>query len=254
MVGKLIKHELFSTVRTAAIPAAVMVLLAVLARIMLETSSVSLALVIFIFYFFSVITTLLIGYFFGVHSFYQSLFTGNGYLTMSLPVTADQLIWAKLISALTVMFASIIVCLLSALIFFIGLPAEALEEIDEGFMYLGDLLSEYAEGEALFIFEVVLLIIIEIPMSFLLFYAIMCVGQLFTGKNRKGIAIALYVGLIFGYSILKQTAFDPIFQQIAWNVSIHLALWIRIIFYAGVAVGCYFLVRHIIKNKVNLLA
>lgn len=254
MVGKLIKYELFSTVRTAAIPAAVMVLLAVLSRIMLETSSFSLAVMIFMFYFFSVVTTLLIGYFFGIQSFYQSMFTGTGYLTLSLPVTADQLIWSKLISAITVMFASIIICLLSTLIFFTGLPNEALVEIREGFSFLGDAVTDFADGEPLFFFEVVLLIIIVVPMSFLVFYAVMCVGQLFTVKNRKGIAIALYIGLMFVWSTLKQTAFEPLLDKIAWNVSVHLAVWIRIIFYAGVAVGCYFLVRHIIKNKVNLLA
>lgn len=37
MVGKLIKHELFSTIRIAAIPAVVMLLLAILTRITVET-------------------------------------------------------------------------------------------------------------------------------------------------------------------------------------------------------------------------
>lgn len=253
MVGKLIKHELFSTVRVAAIPAVVMVLLAILSRIMLETSNISLAIMIFMFYFFSVITTLMIGYFFGIHSFYQSMFTGNGYLTMSLPVTADQLIWSKLISAITVMFASIIVCLLSACIFFIGIPDEAIAEIREGFSYIGDALSDFANGEPLYFFELVLLIIITVPMSFLAFYAVMCIGNLFTVKNRKGIAFALYIGLIFVWSLLKQTAFDPLLNKIEFYVSIHLAMWLRIIFYAAVTVGSYFLVRYIIKNKMNLL-
>ena len=253
MVGKLIKHELFSTVRIAVVPAAVMILLAILSRIMLETSSASLALVIFMFYFFSVIATLLIGYFFGIHSFYESLFTGNGYLTLSLPITADQLIWSKLISAITVMFASIIICILSACIFFIGLPAEAIEEIREGFSYLGTIISEYIDAEPLFFFELILTVIIAVPMSFLVFYAVMCIGQLFTVKNRKGIASALYIGLMFVWSILKQTAAEPIMEK-ASEVSIHLAMWLRIIFYSAVTVGCYFIVRYIIKNKVNLLA
>ena len=253
MVGKLIKHELFSTVRVAAIPAAVMVLLAILSRIMLETSSVSLAIIIVMFYIFSVMATLLIGYFFGISSFYQSLFTGNGYLTLSLPVTPDQLIWAKLISAITVMFASIIVCILSACIFFIGIPAEALEEIREGISVIGEILALVANDEPLFFFELALVIIIGVPMSFLVFYAVMCIGQLFTVKNRKGIAIGLYVGLIFVWSLLSQLAIDPLLE-LATRVSIHLMMWLRIIFSAGATVGCYFIVRYIIKNKVNLLA
>ena len=253
MVGKLIKHELFSIVRIASIPAGAMVLLAVLSRIMLETSSEDLTAIIFMFYIFSVIATLIIGYFFGVHSFYQSLFTGNGYLTLSLPVTADQLIWAKLISAVTVIFASIIVCLLTSLIFFIGLPAKNYLEILEGFSILTMIIYEHITFGPLTIFELILSGIISIPASFLLFYAVMSIGQLFTVKSRKRIAIWLYVGLIFAWSIVRQTAFGPLLEKIT-EISIHLTMWLRIIFSLGVAVGCYFIVRHIIKNKVNLLA
>ena len=253
MVGKLIKHELFSITRIAAIPAGIMVLLAILSRIMLATSSISLSIIILMFYIFSVYATLIIGYFFGIHSFYQSLFTGTGYLTLSLPVTPDQLIWSKLISAITVMLASIIICILSACIFFIGLSAETLEEIREGIFLFEELISTVINIDPLFIFELVLLIIIAVPTSFLVFYAVMCLGQLFTVKNRKHIAILLYVGLIFGWSILDQLAIAPILE-LATKVSIHLTMWLRIIFFAGIGVGCYFLVRYIIKNKVNLIA
>ena len=252
MVGKLIKHELYSIVRVAAIPAAVMVLLAILSRIMLETSSDTVSIVILVFYIFSVVATVLIGYFFGIYSFYQSLFTGNGYLTLSLPVTPDQLIWSKLISAITVMFAGIIVSILSACIFFIGLPTEMLESIREDLYLVGDIISMFVEISPLLVVEAIIYLLVSIPMSFLVFYAVMCVGQLFTSKNRKGMAIWLYIGLMFLWNILKPITVEPILEK-ATEVSFHLTMWLRIIFSAGVDVGCYFLVRYIIKNKVNLL-
>ena len=253
MVGKLIKHELFSIGRVAIIPAGIMVLLAVLSRIMLATSSMSLAVIILMFYFFSVLATLFIGFFFGIQSFYQSLFTGNGYLTLSLPVTADQLIWSKLIAAITVMFASLVVSALSACVFFIGLPTELIEELREDLSLLAFIISQYVTVDPLLIFELILSTIIAVPMSCLVFYAVMSIGQLFTVKNRKHIAVLLYVGLIFGWSIIRQIAIDPLLE-LTTQVSIHLTMWLRIIFCAGVTVGCYFIVRHIIKNKVNLLA
>lgn len=253
MVGKLIKHELFNIVRIAAIPAATMLLLAILSRIMLETSSADAALVIVMFYIFSIFATLGIGYYFGVYSFYQSLFTGNGYLTMSLPITPDQLIWSKLISAISVMFASIIICLLSACIFFIGLPQEAIDSFMAAFTDLGEWLKDLAQGEPMFFVELVLYLILSVPMAFLVFYAVMSVGQLFTVKNRKGIAIALFIGLAFIWSLLSTLAFDPLEEKMT-EVSIHLTMWVRIVFVAAVDVGCYFLVRYIIKNKINLLA
>ena len=253
MVGKLIKHELRSTVRVAAIPALVMVLLAILARVMVETSSMGIAITLVAFYIFFMMATLFIGFWFGIYSFYQSLFTGTGYLTLSLPVTPDQLIWSKLLSAIAVMFASIIICILSACIFFIGLPAEVLEMIGEFFSAMGEAIKLFAEGEPLFFFELVLLGILFIPMSFLIFYAVMSVGQLFTVKNRKGIAILLYVGLMFVWNILYTSVIINI-QIKMTEVSIHLAMWVDIAFVAAVDIGCYFLVRFIIKNKVNLLA
>ena len=74
MLRKLIKHELINTVRIAAIPAIVTVLLAILSRIMLETSSVEATIVMVIFYVFFMIATLFVGFWFGIYSFYQSLF------------------------------------------------------------------------------------------------------------------------------------------------------------------------------------
>ena len=253
MVGKLIKHELRNTVRVAVIPAIAMMLLAILARIMIETSNAGLAITILLFYLFSVVATLCIGYFFGISSFYQSLFTGHGYLTLSLPVTPDQLICSKLISAITVMFASIILCIVSSCIFFVGMPEYVLNEILNSFAYIGETIKSFANGEPMFFVELVISMIISIPMSFLVFYAVMSVGQLFTVKNRKFISILLYIGLIFVWSILNQTIFSDINQRMT-EVSIHLSMWVQIVFNAAVTVGCYFLVRYIIKNKTNLLA
>ncbi|MDE6585870.1 MAG: hypothetical protein K2K80_04245 [Clostridia bacterium] len=253
MVGKLIKHELRNIFRIALIPAIIMLLLAILARITIETSNPGLGISIMMFYIFSIMVTLIIGYFFGISSFYQSLFTSTGYLTLSLPINPDQLIWAKLISAITVMFGSIILCLLSSCIFFVGLPQEVLQAIGDAFSEAGALIGQFANAEPLFFFELVLLIIISVPMTFLVFYAVMSVGQLFTVKNRKAISILLYVGIMFVWQILNSTIIADINEAMT-RVSVHLTMWIEIIFNAGVTVGCYFLTRYIIKNKVNLLA
>lgn len=253
MVGKLIKHELYSTMRVAAIPAIIMILLAVLSRIMIATTNTELAIMIVVFYVFSIMATLCIGYFFGISSFYQSLFTGNGYLTLSLPITPDQLIWSKLISAITVMFASIIVCLLSSCIFLVGMSKEVFDGLLEAFTVIGNLINQYINVEPLLVFEFVLLVIVSVPMSFLVFYAVMSVGQLFTVKNRKAISILIYVGLMFVWETLSTTIVADINERMM-EVSPHLAMWVQIVFDAGVTVGCYFLVRYIIKHKVNLLA
>ena len=253
MMRKLIKHELLSIVRLATIPAIVMVLLAILSRITLETSNITVAIILVMFYLFFMFATLFIGFWFGIYSFYQSLFTGTGYLTLSLPITPDQLIWSKLLSAIIVEFASAILCIISACIFFIGLPAEMLNAIGEAISILGEAISLFASSEPLFFVELIIWGILFIPMSFLVFYAVMCIGQLFTVKNRKGITILLYVGIMFVWSIFSNVAITPLLIKTT-EVSLHLTMWLRIIFCAALDVGCYFIVRHIIKNKINLLA
>ena len=101
--------------------------------------------------------------------------------------------------------------------------------------------------------ELILFAIVYVPMMFLVFYTVMCIGQLFTVKNRKAIAILIYVGIVFVWSVFNQAIFTHINSSMA-EVSIHLAMWVNIVFYAAVSVGCYFFVRYVIKNKVNLLA
>lgn len=249
MVGKLIKHELRSILRIAIIPAIVMIVLAILSRIMLETSNGSTTFIIVMFYIYSVLATILIGFCFGIRNFYETIFTGTGYLTLSLPVTADQLILSKLISAITITFASYVVSALSACIFFIGASVDI-------WAYLGDFfvnIANAASNNPLLFTEIIILGIISIPASFLVLYAIMSVSQLFTVKNRKVIAVLIAVGLYFTVGVLFSSVLFDLFIT-AKEISIHGLMWGCIIFTAAVDVGCYFLVRHIIKNKINLLA
>lgn len=151
------------------------------------------------------------------------------------------------------MFASIVLCIVSSCIFFIGMPDHVLNDIFNSFTYIGEAIKNFANGEPMFFVELVISIIISIPMSFLVFYAVMSAGQLFTIRNRKSISILLYIGLVFVWSILKQTIFTDINRKML-EISIHLSMWVQIVFNAAVTVGCYFLVRYIIKNKTNLLA
>lgn len=254
MVIKLIKHELRSIVRIAVIPAVVMILLAVISRLSLinYTGEGAIPFILTLFYAFALIATLMVSYFIGVSGFFKSLFTGNGYLTLSLPVTADQLIVSKLLASVITMLCGIAVCALSVLIFLIGLPVEELQDLGE-IVRMFSLWNFDGGTRALVIFECVFLVLVSIPSGFLFFYAVMAFAQLFTVKNRRGIAIGLFIALIFVWSLLSPYVQDPIMEA-CYKVSVHLALWVEIAFAVVVAVGCYLLVRYILKNKVNLVA
>ena len=122
MVAKLIKHELYRISRVAAIPAAAMLALAIIFRISLINYSgeVALPVIIGIFYGVAVLGTLLVCAWVGISRFYTTLFTREGYMTLSLPVTADQLIVSKLLSSIVAVICGFMVCMLSLFILMIG--------------------------------------------------------------------------------------------------------------------------------------
>lgn len=256
MVKKLIKHELYCIFRAAFIPAVVMILLAILARLSLVVGDEdnSAAFVLVLFYVYAVLATLGVCYFFGISRFFKSLFTGEGYMTLSLPVTADQLIISKLLSSIITMAFGFAACALSSCIFLIGLPQEIYAEIGSVIEGMGVLFSDMWTSEPLLAVEMVFYLILSIPAVFLEFYFVMCVAQLFTVKNRKLIAVLLYIGIAFVWNMLDTTLISPMLDAITENVSVHLTMWIQIIFTAALDVGFYLFVRYILKNKVNLIA
>ena len=255
MVAKLLKHELSRIARTAAIPVIAMIALAVLFRISLINYSGDMALpiIIGVFYVIAIVVTLIVCAWVGIVRFYRTLFTPEGYMTLSLPVTADQLIISKLVSSLIAVVCGAIVCVLSALILLIGQPLSItvlVEEVLSEIAYFFSFTSQAAGP--LYTFEVVLLIIFSIPEAFLLFYLAMSVGQLFTTKNRTVITLVLYFVVAFVWSIIYNSV-GIVVLEAASKVSVHLAIWIQIILTLAVDVGSYFIIRYIIKNKVNLL-
>ena len=256
MVGKLLKHELIRIARTAAVPVVAMIGLAIILRISLINSEVDSATAIVIgFYSLSVVATIFVCAWVGITRFYRTLFTSEGYMTLSLPVTADQLILSKLLSSLIAVVCGVVVCVLSALILAIGQDVSVWQIIGEVFNEIFSIFPVLAQAiGGLALFEIILLLIVMIPESLLLFYLVMSIGQLFTGKaNRTVISVAIYFIGAFVWSLIYTLIGMPLLTS-ASNVSPHLALWIMIIFTIAVDVASYFIVRYIIKNKVNLIA
>lgn len=257
MVGKLIKYELIRIARIAAVPAVAVLGLAVIFRISLIgfTDFDALRAVLLAFYILAIVATLVVCGWVGIVRFYRTLFTGEGYMTFSLPVTCDQIIISKLLSAIIAVACGGLVCSLSLLIVSVGQsvsPQAIFESIVttlEG--YLRGLYIIYVEGGALSVAENIILSIALIPESFLLFYLVMSIAQL-ANKNRVLIAVALYFGGALAVSIFSSLAGVRI-AELLIGLSPHVYAWVQIAFIVAVDIGCYLVVRHIIKNKVNLL-
>lgn len=253
MVGKLIKYELMRIARIAAVPAVAVLGLAVIFRISLIgfTDFDALRAVLLAFYILAIVATLVVCGWVGIVRFYRTLFTGEGYMTLSLPVTCDQLIIAKLISSLIAVVCGIVVCIFSGIILFLGQSISVSMIVNEFLRFFGEFIPALTEHySAMIVVEYVLLAITGIPQSMLIFYLVMSIAQL-ANKNRVLIAVALYFGGAFVLSTLS-TMTDPLVYHM-FKFSPHLYIWLLIALSAVVDIACYLAVRHIIKNKVNLL-
>ena len=261
MVRKLMKHELFALFRILVFFAAAVVIFAVVGRLLVfaniergdmgGTMAPLLVLVIF-FYASAIILFVAVAWGLGISRFYKTLFTGEGYMTLSLPAKPTQIVAAKMLSAFVAMaFAAAVSCL-SLLIFFVGWNAQIMQTIGEAFSELARLIGEVMAQEPLLTFEFVVLGLAILPMSLLVVYAVISVGQLFTA-HRKGYTWLLAFGVYIVGNVLNTTVLAPILE-LASEVSPHLSIWINIILIVLIDVGCWFLIRYILKNKVNLIA
>ena len=256
---KLLKHELIALFRVLVFFAAAVVVFAAIGRILLAVelkdlgngSSGMLSLFFILFYVFAIMALVIAAWALGISRFYKTLFTGEGYMTLSLPVSPMGVIWAKLLSSLIAMFAACIVSVLSLCVFLIGLPGDLLSELGVEVIVSFQLWLDNIVAAPLLFVEELLLFIVTVPVTLLIIYTCISVGQLFTG-HRKLMTFIIVIGLYIVAQMLALYAIEPIYAA-AQQVSVHLSEWLEIAFVTAVDVACFLIVRYILKNKVNLI-
>lgn len=253
---KLLKHELIALFRVLVFFAAAVVVFAVIGRILLavEIGDVGqgiLTLLFILFYVFAICALVVAAWALGITRFYKTLFTGEGYMTLSLPVSPTGVICAKLLSSLIAMFAACIVSALSLCIFFIGLPSDILSEVGLDISVSFQMWFDSIVAAPGVFAEELLLFLVNLPVTLLVIYACICLGQLFT-HHRKLMTFVFILGLYIAWQMFSVFALEPIYEM-AEMTSVHLYMWIRIILTLAIDVGSFFLIRYILKNKVNLI-
>ena len=173
MVGKIIKHDLKSLIRGLLGVGIACILLAAIGRILVSADSDGAIGIIFcvlaVYVSFIMIFAAFIA---SVVNFSRSLYSGEGYLTFSLPVTTDQLLIGKILSAFVAMLFGVAVAAASTAIVLSGVPASAWDIIGEMF---GDIFAElnaYFASDPLLVVEIVLYVLASIPMSLLVLYLV----------------------------------------------------------------------------------
>ena len=130
MVKKLYKHEFAAWLRVIVFFWAATLLTAGINRIVqiFENDSIIYKILLvsgFVMYFISIFVTLAAPTIFGIVRFYKNFFTGEGYLTFTLPATKKQLLFVKISTAVCMGAASFLVCLLSGCIIMAGVDLDA---------------------------------------------------------------------------------------------------------------------------------
>lgn len=260
MVGKLMKYELKALYRVLLWFILAVVLLSGVTRIILEAAllgegaeegwNVGYFLSSFFstsLWYLAVFALSVAGMIVCVVRYFRSLFTGEGYMTFSLPVTPTQLLLAKFFSALIVTLTCYAAIALS---FFIAMPMDRVQQFWSDLSGALPQIFDALAAEPLFAFELVLLAIVCIPTSFLYLFLIAGIGQLFT-KGRVIITIALY----YGSSTALSTAFSMLlFPMIEFGAhSGHLLMWLFIIGILAFDVAAFFVTRYLLSRKVNLV-
>ncbi len=279
MVKKLIKHEFVYYFRTFSIFIPIMLAVAVMNRIILSfdlkgSAGLMVTLSSNFMFFMAAAALFIMSIVISIVRFYQNMYSPEGYLTLTLPLSSSQHIFAKLLVSSLLRIACSFIIILSVFIAFAGDPG-----FDTAIGEIWDELKEYPFNYESFInrpYRVIvnilwvvvptLLMIVYTAMSQLLLYTCITIGQL-AKRNR----ILLAIGVYYGWYTLSQTlttiwlmfelfttgdfGFFSLFNTLLNKMSVDALLvmfGIMIILYSALAALFWFITQRIMTRKLNL--
>ena len=194
-----------------------------------------------------------------IKRFYKNLFTAEGYLSFTLPVTASQHITVKLLTAMLFIVISFVSSIVAVLIMTAG---ELTPEIFKAIGYIFKKSFSIIGGHLIFyIIEMLVLLLLSLAYSILVYYACICFGQR-AKKGRVGKSVLAY----FVYYLITQVVYtvlmiigvglgvDDILLLFvkAPVASIHVTLVTMIFIMFGLAALMFSISRKTMENKLNL--
>lgn len=204
---------------------------------------------------FDVIATVFI-----LYRYYKNLFTDEGYLTFTLPVTTDQILLSKIINGVLWSVISLIVTIIGGgLIVVLGsgvswgrIANELIDEIQNILHYMG-------LNGVLVTVETILSGIFALIYSLLLCYLSITIGSTVARRHKVLASIGIFFGIQFALSIATSfVSFIPTLYMAsavsttAASWTVHLTAVINLAIQAAVAVGSYFICRAILTRRLNL--
>lgn len=266
MLGKLIKYDLKAAAKIFILLHAIYLLICLIARFLymdrLNFENATEPLVLSLVLFFSLMTLLLSALMIFTwmqvaFRFYRSLFSKEGYLSWTLPVSGPQHLWAKIISGYILMAADLIIIASGILLLVTG------NNVTTAYSVIADDLTN-GLGLSISTFALILFItcLVSAVSSVIMTYFSVAVGQLFPSHRVLGAIAAYFITstvvqilsvifmVVFGcfpgydtYSLQGSAITDYFLKLIA--ISSVLMLVITVIQYIAT--------HYIMKKKINLI-
>jgi len=200
----------------------------------------------------------------GIVRFYKNMYSAEGYLTFTLPVTNSQHLLVKLLLAV----GCEILCVLTVVAaLFIAFSGEVLSTVCENIAFFIRMF-ENSFGTVnciLYAVEAVIILLLYATVSMLIYFACITFGQ--TAKKNR---ILMSFGAYFFYYMASQTVSGVITAVISvmseygmldsillWSnqhiaAAVHIAMWLIILYYAALGVAAWIITQKAMTNKLNL--
>ena len=272
MLGKLLKYEIKATARTFLPLYLALVVLTIITKILISIAlpgtvldstsgsnfeiplGISMTVYFTIIVALSVLTLIVI-----IQRFYKNLLTDEGYLMFTLPVQTSKLILSKLIVGLMWTFVCGVAVAVS--IFILAIGNISVMEITQGInVFYSGFQNQFGMSPNMLIWEMIILMIVDIVASILMIYVAIAIGQLFS-QHRIMAAFGAYIAISVVIQILATllTVIIPIFgieelinsqtnQLKVIEIMINGLTLLNII----TAAAFYFITNYILKNRLNL--
>lgn len=202
MVSKLFKHEINSYLRVVLPMHMVLIGIALLGRFvqLFDNNSTAYNIVFWssvVAFIVGVVVCILLTLIFGIKRFYSNLFTSEGYLSFTLPVTSTQHIMVKNIVAVISQIASLVMIIIATCIITFG---DVCVELFKAGGYLVKVFyQELGYHATLYIIEFIVALVVTLSATYMLYYACIAIGQ--TAKKNR---VAAAVGVFFIYYLIVQ--------------------------------------------------
>lgn len=267
MVRKLIKYDFASYMRILLPVQLILLGIAALNRFiqLFEDTGSAVYNIVFgssvFLYVVSIIVCLLLTTIVALVRFYKGLYSSEGYLSHTLPVTPSQHIFSKLLVSMIFEIGSVFAVFLSFCISTLG--ELNIELFKAGGFLLGRFYTHYSANTILYIIEFIVLLLVATASGLLMLYFCISLGQL-AKKHKVLAAFGVYFGLyiisqILGTILVVTFATNPwlmgdIAKWAALNLTafFHIAMCGGIILSAILGVVYFLITRYIMSKKLNL--